>query len=66
MKKSIFLVILGVLIGLCTVPSLDADSDGNTYKSLLHRVIDIVAQIQISSQQTADNTKAIKEHFGIK
>lgn len=67
MKKSILLVILGVLIGWGTVPLIHAsDSEGNTYRALLHKMIEIVTQIQITSQQTADNTKAIKEKLGAK
>jgi len=66
MKKSILLIFLGIIIGWATVPSLDAERENNTYKDLLHKMIDIVTQIQITSQQTADNTKAIKEKLGAK
>ena len=65
-KRNILLILLGILIGWGTVPALDADSDGNKYKDLLHKLIDIASQIQVNTAQTAENTKAIKEHFGIK
>ena len=64
--KNVMLLLLGILIGWGTVPSIGADSDGNTYKDLLHRVIQIVTQIQITSAETAANTKAIKEKLGAK
>jgi hypothetical protein len=60
LKSAIFLI-LGLVIGWITVPFLNADSESNTYKALLRRMIDIVVQIQINTKQTADNTKAIKE-----
>lgn len=66
MKKNILFILLGLILGWATVPMLNADPEGNTYKALLHRMIEIVSQIQVSSAQTAENTKAIKEHFGIK
>jgi hypothetical protein len=64
-KNAIFLL-AGVIIGWVTVPFLRADSEGNTYKDLLHKMIGIVTQIQITSAETAANTQAIKEKLGAK
>jgi hypothetical protein len=60
--KHFVIFFVGVLVGWVTVPLLNADSsDGNTYKALLHKMIDIVSQIQINSAATAENTRLIKE-----
>lgn len=64
--KNIIFLIVGMFIGWITVPLLQADSEGNTYKALLHRIIDIVTQIEITNIQVADNTKAIKDKLGAK
>jgi len=68
MKKNLVLIILGILIGWGTVPALRAESakDINHYIDALRRIITIMEQIQVTSQQTADNTKALRDHFGIK
>jgi hypothetical protein len=65
-KKNVLLIVLGVLVGWITVPILSADQEGNTYKALLRKMIEIVTQVEVNTAQTAANTKAIKEHFGIK
>lgn len=65
LKNGIFLLI-GILVGWITVPLSLADSEGNTYKALLHRMIDIVTQIQTNTQLTVENTKAIREKLGAK
>lgn len=64
--KSVVFLIIGLIIGWVTVPFLLADSEDNSYKYLLRKLIGIVQQIELSSQQTADNTKAIKEKLGAK
>jgi hypothetical protein len=64
-KTNVLFIIVGIFIGWITVPSLNAESD-NTYRALLHKMIDIVSQIQITSAQTADNTRAIRAHMGAK
>jgi len=66
--KSVLLIIFGVFLGWLTVPTLAAgDAESNTYKGLLKRVIEITTQVQISSAQTAENTRILKEHFvGVK
>lgn len=64
--RNLLFVAIGILIGWATVPCLNADPDGNTYKALLHKLIGIVQQIQIEDQQIADNTAAIKNKLGAK
>lgn len=67
MKKNIIILLAGVFVGWLTVPFLQADPlDSAGYKTLLRRVIQVVEQIQITSKETADNTRAIKEKLGAK
>lgn len=66
MKQKAICITIGVLVGWLTVPLLHADSESNTYKALLHRIIDIMLEVKALDQQTADNTKAIKEKLGAK
>jgi hypothetical protein len=64
MKQNAIYLAVGVLIGWLTVPMLNAD--GNAYKDLLHRIINLMEDVKVIDQQTADNTKAIKEKLGAK
>jgi len=66
MKQKAICLIIGVLVGWLTVPLLHADGESNTYKALLHRIIGLMEEVKAIDQQTADNTKAIKEKLGAK
>jgi hypothetical protein len=67
MKTKVLCIVLGILIGL-SAPVVFADqaSEIRSYIGALRRIISIMEQMQITSQQTADNTKAIKEKLGAK
>jgi len=67
MKCTIFLII-GLIIGWCTVPPVKADSssDIRSYIGALRKIISIMEDIRGFDQQTAENTKAIKEKLGAK
>ncbi len=67
MKTKVICIIIGMLIGM-TVPVVFADqaSEIRSYIGALRRIIAIMEHIEISSQQVADNTKAIKEKLGAK
>jgi len=58
-------ILLGIIVGWCTIPFADAKED-NTYKGLLREAITVLNQIQINTAATAENTKAIKEKLGAK
>lgn len=64
--QNVAFLFVGLLIGWLTVPSVFADGESSTYKALLHKMIDIITQVQINTAATADNTKAIREHLGAK
>lgn len=63
--RSVIILLIGILIGWVMLPSAHAGED-NTYKGLLREAINILHQIQVSSIETAENTKAIKEKLGAK
>lgn len=67
MKTKVICIIIGILIGM-TVPVVFADqaSEIRSYIGALRRIITIMEQMQVTSQQTADNTKAIREKMGAK
>jgi hypothetical protein len=65
-KKTLAYLIVGLFIGWLTVPLLQADNESNTYKALIHRIIGLMEDIKAIDQQTADNTKAIREKLGAK
>lgn len=64
--QNITFLFVGLLIGWLTVPSVFADGESSTYKALLHKMIEIVTQVQINTALIADNTKAIRDHIGAK
>lgn len=63
-RKNVLFLIIGLFIGWITVPYLNAEPEGNTYKSMLRKVISIMEQMQVNEQQISDNTKAIREKLG--
>lgn len=67
MKTKVICIVIGIFIGL-SVPVVFADqaSEIRSYIGALRRIITIMEQMQVTSQQTADNTKAIKEKLGAK
>lgn len=66
MKDKLIFLLIGILIGWITVPSVRADGLDNTYKGLIRQMIQIISRIEVSSAQIADNTRAIKEKLGAK
>lgn len=65
-RKTISFLLIGVLIGWLTVPLVQADSESNGFKDLLHKIIGIMQEVKAIDQQIADNTKAIREKVGAK
>lgn len=65
-RKNVVFLIVGLFVGWITIPFLQADNEGNTYKAMLRKVISLMEQMQVLQQQTADNTRAIKEKLGAK
>lgn len=68
MKKALLIFLAGMFLGWLTVPILRAESSSEIrhYIDALRRIITIMEKIQVTSQETADNTKAIKEKLGAK
>lgn len=69
MKSKMVYIAIGLIIGLLLSPIGYADQAANeirSYIGALREIIVIMRQIQVTSQQTADNTKAIKEKLGAK
>jgi len=66
MKQKLIYLMIGVLVGWITVPALHASGEGNAYKDLLHKIINLMEEVKAIDQQVADNTKAIKEKLGAK
>ena len=69
MKTKVIYILIGVFIGLIASPVGRADQAANeirSYIGALREIITIMRQIQVTSQETADNTKAIKEKLGAK
>ena len=67
MKKLLVGVLIGLLIGWLTFPTnIFADSEVYGYMNALRKVIALMQQILVVNQQTADNTKAIRDKLGAK
>jgi len=65
-KDKLIYLLIGIIVGWITVPTVRADNLDNTYKGLIRQMIQIISRIEISSAQIADNTRAIKEKLGAK
>lgn len=63
--KYVVVLLIGIFIGWCTLPSAQAKED-NTYKGILREAITVLQQIQINTAQIAENTKALREKLGAK
>lgn len=67
MKTKIICIVIGICIGLSAPIAFANQADEiRSYIGALRRIITIMEQIQVTSQQTADNTKAIREKLGAK
>lgn len=76
MKDKLLFLFCGIVIGWLTIPLLHADQSPDLKGGpiiLLRKMLVVVEQLQITSQQiaantleTADNTRAIKEKLGVK
>lgn len=68
MKAKVIFLLIGIFIGWLSVPIVRASTSNEItrYIDALRRIITIMEQIQITSAQTAENTKAIKEKLGAK
>lgn len=66
--RAVLFLIVGLVIGWCTVPLVKADSsnDIKSYIGALRKIITIMEDIRTYDQQTAENTKAIREKLGAK
>lgn len=54
--------LLGLLIGWATVPFLQAeDTDFKSYKQALRVMISLIQDLKKTSQQTADDTRALRK-----
>lgn len=68
MKTKVVFLIIGLIIGWVTVPLVRANEseDIRSYIGALRRIITLMEQLKVTSQETAENTRAIKEKLGAK